>query len=344
MGRLQAGRCSGLNGNTKRRAIRSGTSGEEMPRPPSEAFAHIDCCTKASRVNRLTIRKASASGLERITGELRQARLKLQTVTGIIPPGVVQALGRIEAGLARPLRIAVVGEFNSGKSSLANLLVRIEGLPTAVVSSTQIPTLLSYSVRPQVFVVDRDGRRKEVQKAGAIPDASITRLEVGLPSSRLRGVEILDLPGLADPRFDRGVDDLLLQTADVLLWCTVSTQAWKESERSAWEILPVRLRRNALLVVTHSDLVPDAKDTHKLLRRLRMEAGAFRDILLVSTINALALLQDKRDEVGHAAWVATGADGLEGTLDQLLQSVAARRLKVALALTHRIASRALSRL
>lgn len=291
-----------------------------------------------------TSRKASASGLAPITEELRQARLQLQTVAGVSPPGLIGALGRIEAGLARPVRIAIVGEFNSGKSALANLLIRIDGLPTAVVSSTRIPTLLSYSVRAQVFVVDQDGRRKEVQKAEAIPEASITRLEVGLPSPRLRGIEILDLPGLADPRFNRGVDDLMLQTADVLLWCTVSTQAWKESERSAWEILPIRLRRNALLVVTHGDLVPDATDTHKILRRLRMEAGAFRDIVFVSTTNALALLQDKGEEVGHAAWVTTGADGLEGALDRLLQSVAARRLKVALALTHRMASRALARL
>jgi hypothetical protein len=98
------------------------------------------------------------------------------------------------------------------------------------------------------------------------------------------------------------------------------------------------------LVVTHSDLVIDANDTHKLLRRLRMEAGAFRDVLLVSTVNALALLQGKRDELGHAAWAATGADGLNAALDQLLESIVARRIKVALAVTHRTASRALSRL
>lgn len=289
-------------------------------------------------------RKSWLSVLERIAGELREERLKLQAVADVTPPGLIRALTRIEAELARPLRIAIVGEFNSGKSSLANLLIGVEGLPTAVISSTQLPTLLYQSSRPRVFVVDRDGRHTEVRDITSIPKTSIARLEVGLPSPRLRAVEILDLPGLADPRFAREMGDLMLETAHVLLWCTVSTQAWKESERAAWEILPARLRRCALLVVTHSDLVHDANDTHKLLRRLRMEAGAFRDILLVSTINALALLQTKRDELGHAAWLATGADGLEVALDQLLESVAARRIKVALAVAHRIAARALSRL
>ena len=299
---------------------------------------------KAPRVNSSTARKSWLSVLAQITGELREERLKLQAVSDVSPPGVIRVLSCIEAQLERPLRIAIVGEFNSGKSSLANLLLGVEGLPTAAISSTQIPTLLYHSGRPQVFIVDRNGARSEIRNIAAIPEISIARLEVGLPSPRLQGVEILDLPGLADPRFDRGVGDLMLETAHVLLWCTASTQAWKESERIAWEILPAPLRRCALLVVTHSDLVNDANDTHKLLRRLRMEAGAFRDILLVSTTNALALLEAKRDELGHAAWLATGADGLDVALDRLLESVAARRIKVALAVAHRIASRALSRL
>lgn len=284
------------------------------------------------------------SVLQRITGELRQARLKLQAAARVSPPGVIRALDRIEVRLARPLRVAIVGEFNSGKSSLANLLVRIEGLPTAVVSSTQIPTLLYHSPKPRVFVAHQDGRRNEVRNAGSIPETSIARLEVGLPSPCLRSMEILDLPGLADPRFDRGVEDLMLQTADVLVWCTVSTQAWKESERTAWQMLPARLRRWALLVVTHSDLVRNAQDIHKLLRRLSVEAGEFRDIVLVSTTNALALLKGEREDTDNANWLATGADGLDVALNQLLANVAARRVKVALAMTHRIAHRALSSL
>jgi energy-coupling factor transporter ATP-binding protein EcfA2 len=338
------GNATDETGNMDRRAFDAAlaTSGSGVL-PVMRSLLAV-AARKAPRLNSSATRKSWLSLLERITGELREERRKLQAVSDVSPPEVIRVLSCIEAQLARPLRIAIVGEFNSGKSSLANLLLGIEGLPTAVISSTQIPTLLYHSGRPRVFVVDRHGRRSEVRNIASIPETSIARLEVGLPSPRLQRVEILDLPGLADPRFDRGVGDLMLEAAHVLLWCTASTQAWKESERIAWEILPAPLRRCALLVVTHSDLVNDAKDTHKLLRRLRMEAGAFRDILLVSTTNALALLQGKRDELGHAAWVATGADGLDVALDQLLESVATRRIKVALAVAHRIASRALSRL
>jgi Dynamin family len=288
--------------------------------------------------------KAWASGLQRITAELRQAREKLQALAAVSPPDLIKAIARIEERLARPLRVAIVGEFNSGKSSLANLLIRFEGLPTAIVSSTRIPTLLYHSPKPRVFAVQQDGLRQEVRKAGSVSETSISRLEVGLPSPRLNGVEILDLPGLADPSFDRGMGDLMLETADVLLWCTVSTQAWKESERTAWDSLPLRLRRCALLLATHSDLVHEARDTPRLLRRLQKEAGGFSDIVPVATTNALALLKEDSDELGHAAWAATGADALEEALDRLLENVAARRIRVALAVARRVASRALSRL
>jgi hypothetical protein len=170
----------------------------------------------------------------------------------------------------------------------------------------------------------------------------IFRLEVGLPSERLRAVQILDLPGLADARFDGSIDELGSHAADVALWCTVSTQAWKESERAAWEEIPARLRNRGLLVATHCDLLRDAADLDKLLHRLRGEAGSsFRDILPISTVAAIAVA---RVDHADAAWKASGADALETALDDLLQSVRMQRLNAALDVTARIAERTMSRI
>ena len=86
---------------------------------------------------------------------------------------------------------------------------------------------------------------------------------------------------------------------DIALWCTLSTQAWKESERTAWEEIPARLRSRGLLVATHRDLLSDATDVEKLLDRLRDEAGpSFRDVLPMSTVQALTVARD--DHAGQA--------------------------------------------
>src|SRR5262245_23777849 len=98
----------------------------------------------------------------RIVAELRQARNRLERA---ISPGSklfpgIRALQRMGRRLDRPLRLAICGEVNSGKSSLANLLGRIESLPTAAISNTRIPTLLYYAYEPEIWAVPQTpGRR-----------------------------------------------------------------------------------------------------------------------------------------------------------------------------------------
>jgi hypothetical protein len=177
-----------------------------------------------------------------------------------------------------------------------------------------------------------------------MPSWPIFRLEVGLPSPRLQALQILDLPGLADPRFS-GPVDLTFHDVDAVIWCTTCTQAWKESERIAWDQLSARLRSRGLLVSTHSDLLRNPADMDKLLARLRCEAGPlFKDIMPLSTVDALALIREGLPEPGGPEWQATGANWLEMALSDLLVQVREQRAEAALKMTSRIAERALSRM
>src|SRR5260221_11195952 len=77
------------------------------------------------------------------------------------------------------------------------------------------------------------------------------------------------------------------------------SQAWKESERVAWEQIPARLRSRGLLVATHSDLLRNGSDLEKVLRRLRDVAGSsFWDLLPMSTVKALSVMRE--DHAGPA--------------------------------------------
>jgi hypothetical protein len=283
----------------------------------------------------------------KVLNELKRTRGELERMSsaGAMLAPAIRALRRIELRLERPLRIAVIGEFNSGKSTLTNLLVRIESVPTAVISNTCIPTLLYHAPEPAIFAVYHGGQREKLRASSRTSSHDIFRLDVGLPSERLRAFQILDLPGLADARFDGSIEDLAAHAADVALWCTLSTQAWKESERVAWEEIPSRLRTRGLLVATHCDLLRDAADLDKMLCRLRTEAGSsFRDILPMSTVEALAVARQDHAGASGAVWKTSGADALETALGELLQSVRVQRLNAALEVTARIAGRTLSRI
>jgi hypothetical protein len=262
----------------------------------------------------------------RIIAELKLAR---STLARIITPRsklfpAIRALTRMEQRLDRPLRLAICGEHNSGKSSLANLLGGIESLPTAAISNTRIPTLLYYAPEPEIWAVrDATGRQARVRADRNTLPQSVFRLEVGLPSQRLRAMQILDFPGLVGP----GRADLAWHAVDAALWCTLSTQAWKESERLAWNGLPARLRACGLLVATHADLLANPWDRERLLTRLHRECESmFRDIVMVSTIDA------------------SGADALDSALASLIGSARDRRASSALRVIGRITHHTLSQI
>jgi energy-coupling factor transporter ATP-binding protein EcfA2 len=321
--------------------------GRKAPKDNVLAWANRRDADSAVAGNNGGVAEAAHAATARVVQQLRQARLRLERVTSpeLRLESAIRALWRTELRLDRPLRLAVLGEMNSGKSSLANLLAGIESLPTAVISNTRIPTLLFYAREPEVWLVHENGERERVGSERPLPQQSIFRIEVGLPSTRLRAMEILDLPGLADPRWGGPVFDLTFHQVDAAVWCTMSTQAWKESERTAWSMLPTRIHSRGLLVATHRDLLHDPEDRRKLLTRLREQVGiSFRSIVLLSTPEALAVMDQARKGLTGAAWIASGAETLDAELEALLTDLREQRATAAMLMTSRIAQRALARI
>lgn len=190
-------------------------------------------------------------------------------------------------------RIVVVGEFNSGKTTLVNALVGAPVLTPSAISSTVYPTVVAFAARPSVSGETADRRRTPVGGDGldhAVTD-DIRRLHVGAPLERLRRLTVIDTPGLgqADCENDRCSLDAC-RNADTVIWCTPAMQAWKASEQQAWLMLPPRSRARGLLAVTFADVVPCKADLDRLLERLHAEAGPyFRHVALAHDCAALAL-------------------------------------------------------
>jgi hypothetical protein len=286
-----------------------------------------------------------------VVEQLRQARLSLERVASpeLQLSPAIRALSRTVSRLDRPLRVAVLGEINSGKSTLANLLAGVDSLPAAIIFNTRIPTLLYYAAEPELWIEDERGARERLSADSSLPERAIFRIDVGLPSPRLRAMQVLDLPGFLCPVTGSIVVDTAAHNVDAAIWCTMSTQAWKESERAAWAMLPPRISSRGLLVATHSDLLHSPGDRQKLLMRLKEEAGAsFRSVMLLSTLEALKALEGAGGRNGASAselaWRMSGADALESVLNALLLNLREQRAAAAVRMTSRIAQRALTRI
>jgi GTPase Era involved in 16S rRNA processing len=177
-----------------------------------------------------------------------------------------------------PARIAVIGEFNSGKTSLINALLGAPVLPTSFIAHTAYPTVVGYATRPSL-AAEVAGRRRVAIAWERLDEAAppgTCRLHVGMPLARLKALKVVDTPGLG--RLEAGGDGHTLQAcrgADAVIWCTPAVQAWKASEERAWLTLPERLRQRGVLAVTFLDAVGSPGDVIRVMARLESEAGAY---------------------------------------------------------------------
>lgn len=138
--------------------------------------------------------------------------------------------------LDTPLTIAIVGEFNAGKSTLINAWLQEDVLAMGVLPTTSHINVLRYGPRRIARWTKPDGSVHEIPYARAAvltrqePD-QIRDLEFCFPHPDLRAVHFWDTPGLNAPddaheaRAQRA-----LTTADAIIWLLDAAQALSQSE------------------------------------------------------------------------------------------------------------------
>ena len=164
------------------------------------------------------------------------------------PPlvGLAAAAGHAAEALDRPLLVAVMGEFNAGKSSFVNALCGAEVAPTGVTPTTATVNVLRYGAEPAARVVGHDGGTRPLPaedvarfltRLRADEARSIRLVEIFLPVEPLRRVEIVDTPGLNSilPEHERVTRDFL-QEADAIVWVFAIGQAAKATEKAALQL------------------------------------------------------------------------------------------------------------
>lgn len=164
-------------------------------------------------------------------------------------------------------------------------------------------------------------------------------IELGLPQPILRDMELLEARDYPRDRVAPPVARAF-RFIDIAIWCTLSTQAWKETERSAWRAIPAGHRRLAALLVTYKDAVRNAKDEEKILARLRNEArGAFNTVVLASLRDALAAEIVPDDDEAARLRETANAQVLEDAVSTLVDDWRQHRVRKALGMLARISAR-----
>lgn len=174
----------------------------------------------------------------------------------------------------RKPRLIVTGEFSAGKTKLINGLMGRDVLPSNV-TSTSLPPVWIVEGEEAVHRIDMKGKAHRIDDLSDISVEDTLACLITTTAEILTHVDIIDTPGNSDPNIPAESWERMVRFADMMIWCTGATQAWRQSEKSTVRDLPEELRAQGTLLITQADRVPDETSAAKLKRRVTRDAKDF---------------------------------------------------------------------
>ncbi|MBX3192305.1 MAG: dynamin family protein [Labilithrix sp.] len=167
---------------------------------------------------------------------------------------------------SRPVRVAIVGEFNAGKSTFINAVMGADVAPTGVLPTTATLHHLRYAPDPFARIQFYEGDVKErivpsSELRAALKNSdtgNVKRVEILMPIASLTRVEILDTPGFnaPDQRHTEAARSAF-EEADAAIWLLDAGQPLKQSERRILEEAKTTKLPVQILVNKADRLKPD---------------------------------------------------------------------------------------
>ncbi|WP_112310682.1 dynamin family protein [Pseudogemmobacter bohemicus] len=232
-------------------------------------------------------------------------------------------LNRLSDWSRRKPVIALMGEFSAGKSTLMNLLIGQNILPTQVTATQMPPVWIRYgSGAPSL--VDHAGKHHPVNLGdrASIPVNRTKYIRLYCEADILKQCDLIDTPGISDPNIPVENWIRTIRYANAVMWCTHACQAWRESERGAWEALPKRLRQTSILLATRKDKITSELDRSKIGRRLERETQTlFSARMFISLTNAIRA----RQAGDSAGWAESGAQEFSEMLARIVEGISVQR-------------------
>lgn len=212
-----------------------------------------------------------------------------QTLRPQVPPPTQAEIDRIVGRLQGPLQLAVAGRIKSGKSTVVNALIGSRVSPTDIRECTRMVTRFQYGTVDRVEIRKKDGTTITLpfDETGMIPSdlqcepVEVAVVDVYLTYESLRGVTIVDTPGLAS------LDTESVGRTQEMLGAENAHTAG-EGATDEQSQLAVSSAEAVLYVITQSIRADDADALQAFRRTSSGETS--------SPINALAIL-NKADQV-----------------------------------------------
>jgi len=240
-------------------------------------------------------------------------------------------------------KIAIIGEFSTGKSTIINSLVQKDILPAKYKPTTNQITIIKDSKDEYVRVSNQPNSSLELTKENVskLDNYSKENIEIGVKLPNLANYEIYDTPGVNDPSMfsDEIVFDLIGKV-DVVVFTMHATQVLKQSEI---DFLTKLIRKKDIskffFIINQTDLIGDeqysVKDDflEKLSNLLKVSKSNLAEKTFLYSAKKCLEGIEKSDgnllkEFGYDAMISGVDEYIKSNKNELFKEIVDRKLSL----------------
>lgn len=226
---------------------------------------------------------------ESFEGKIKNLCKKLDEPFMRLSQKLKQELQELVFALQRNINVAIIGQFSSGKSSLLNLILKRDCLPTGIVPVTFKPTFLRYAKDYFLRVEFEDGsdiitnieelskytdQRENVKEAKS--------LHIFAPVPLLEKITLVDTPGLNANDTDTLTTFKELKNTHVVVWLSLIDNAGKKSEEDAIKANLELLGENNICVLNQKDKLSQVELENVLNYAKSVFLKYFKELIAIS--------------------------------------------------------------
>ena len=241
------------------------------------------------------------------------------------------ALDKLQIRAEEPMKVAITGQFSSGKSTFLNALLAKSILPAGITPVTSKVNYIRYGEEFKIRVRYKDGRDEyhDISNISHFTDQrefveDIAYLTLYAPLGILKDVVFVDTPGLnSQAATDTETTARVLKEVDGIIWLTLIDNAGKMSELQVLEEYLGEYQNKSLCVLNQKDKFAPTQ-VEETTNYIKSAFGEFfSDVIPISAMQALesrshdkkVLMQERLDEFLEALHVK-----LENSIEPLALS------------------------
>ncbi len=239
-----------------------------------------------------------------LLGKLKKLDEELKDETFLASNELKNAIQKLLYRAKEPMKIAITGQFSSGKSTFLNALLSQNILPTGITPVTSKVNYIKYADELKLKVRYLDGRDEfhRVEDISRFTDQrqeveEISHLTLYAPLDILKDITFVDTPGLnSNSELDTQTTEEVLKQVDGIIWLSLIDNAGKMSELQVLEQYISSYANKSLCVLNQKDKFSQ-KEVQKSIEYINASFGKF--FSSVVAISAYEALQAKCSSSEH---------------------------------------------